>query len=96
MQKVTTHFEQIPVETVKKIAQELPRSATELPKPVSSDQREPESPNERWREVAQQVQMEQDPTKMIQLVDQLIATFDEENSRPSRNGRSAGSILPLA
>jgi hypothetical protein len=40
--------------------------------------------------------MEQDPTKMIQLVDQLIATFDEENSRPSRNGRSAGSILPLA
>ena len=96
MQKTKTHFEQVPVEAVKQIAQELHPSAAELPAPANTDRQALESPKERWREVAQQVQMEQDPNKMIQLVDQLIATFDEENSRASKSGRSNGPLAPQA
>jgi len=42
--------------------------------------------NEDWRELARQIQEEKDPQKMIELVQQLIATFDEEQLRKgSRN-----------
>ena len=36
------------------------------------------SPPEVWRELAQRVQVENDPTKMDELVQQLIAKIDEE------------------
>ena len=90
MQKSKTHFEQIPVETVKQIAEVLPAGDAALPepvRPVNTDQKAPES-KERW--------LEQDPTKMIQLVDQLIARFDEENARPSRNGGNGNAPAPQA
>jgi hypothetical protein len=73
-----TFFEQIPIETVKRIAKEFPENAigsdggnTEMPDEVRS-------PRESWREVAQKVQHERDPKRMIALVEQLIATLDEE------------------
>jgi len=34
-----------------------------------------------WRELARQVQKEKDPEKVFDLVEQLIAKFDEEKSR---------------
>jgi hypothetical protein len=90
MQKSKTHFEQIPVETVKKIAKDLPEN-----KAVERDSVEVETPREvtatqeDWRQLAQRVQQEMDPNKMIGLVEQLIATFDNEKASkslpPTRN-----------
>jgi len=36
-----------------------------------------------WRELAKRIQNESDPQKMIELVEQLLATFDEEKLRNS-------------
>jgi hypothetical protein len=74
-----TFFEQIPIETVKRIAKEFPEENTigsdggntEMPDEVRS-------PRESWREVAQKVQHERDPKRMIGLVEQLLAALDEE------------------
>ena len=83
MQAPKTHFEQIPVELVKEIAKELwendpvdHESKTVRTPPDGDGQ-----PQERWREVAQRVQEEQDPTKMIGLVQQLIVAIDKEQHR---------------
>ncbi|HYK48221.1 MAG: hypothetical protein DMG80_09155 [Acidobacteria bacterium] len=38
---------------------------------------------EDWRQLAQQIQEETDPEKMIELVRELIAKFDEEKLRKS-------------
>jgi hypothetical protein len=77
-----THFQQIPVETVKELAKPFP---VQNPVGNSSVSVEPQieitSPHERWREVAQKVQEERDPGRMVELVQQLIATFDEEELR---------------
>ena len=77
-----THFEQISVETVKKIATELPPT-NGAGNQSGSDETYTEfaSAPKGWREVAQQVQLEQDPTKMVDLVRQLIAEFDKEELR---------------
>jgi len=37
--------------------------------------------NEDWRELALRVQQETDPQKMIELVQQLVAKYDEEKAR---------------
>ena len=74
-----TFFEQIPIETVKRIAKEFPEENaigsdaenTEMPDEVSS-------PCESWREVAQEVQHERDPERITELVKQLIAMLDQE------------------
>ncbi|PYX28107.1 MAG: hypothetical protein DMG80_17265 [Acidobacteria bacterium] len=34
-----------------------------------------------WRELARQIQEENDPEKMIDLVQELIASFDKERAR---------------
>ena len=74
-----TFFEQIPIETVKRIAKEFPEENA-----IGSDGGNTEmldevrSPRERWREVAQKVQHERDPKRMIELVEQLIAALDQE------------------
>jgi hypothetical protein len=74
-----TFFEQIPIETVKRIAIEFPAEnvirsdggKTEMPDEVRS-------PHQGWREVAQKVEQERNPKRVIELVDQLIAALDEE------------------
>ena len=92
METPKTHFEQISVETVKKIATEFPENNT-----VGNDSESIKapskitSPQEGWREVAQKVQIEQDPQKMLGLIQQLIATFDEEQVSkrlPTRDTRN--------
>jgi hypothetical protein len=79
MRASKTHFEQIPVATVKKIAKELPKSS------VVPDEITP--PQENWRELAKQVQQEQDPKRMTELVTQLLAEFDAGNLR-----KGSGSV----
>jgi hypothetical protein len=39
---------------------------------------------EDWRDLARQIQEETDSTKIVYLVQQLIAKFDEQNARPPR------------
>jgi hypothetical protein len=96
MQTSKTYFEQIPVETVKKIAKELPEinaiESVETHGDVTAAR-------EHWRQLAQRVQQEEDPNRMIGLVEQLIATFDEEQARKSRlptrdNQSRSGSSEP--
>jgi hypothetical protein len=43
------------------------------------DRRIPADPN--WRELARRIQDETDPEKMIELIRELIAKFDEERLR---------------
>ena len=75
-----THFEQIPVETVKKIANELPET-----KVKALDERAPAQEN--WRELAKQIQEEQDSKKITELVTQLLAEFDKRDL-----GNRSGSV----
>jgi hypothetical protein len=86
MRASKTHFEQIPVETVKRIATELPETS------VVQAQDEITAPQERWREVAKQVQQETDPKKMTELVQQLLAEFDKRDL--SKGSRSVGAECP--
>jgi hypothetical protein len=97
MKASNTHFEQIPVETVKKIAQELPAVA-EIDDVTTETKDEVTLEPKRWREVAQKVQLESDPQKMMKLVEDLIAAFDEEEFCKSRKTSStdARNLGPAA
>jgi hypothetical protein len=88
MRTPKTHFEQIPVETVKKIATVFPKNnAIESDTVGSETQHGVTATQEDWRQLAHRVQREQDPNRMIGLVEKLIATFDEEQARKSRSPR---------
>jgi hypothetical protein len=83
MSPANTYFEQISVEMVKRIAKEFPN-------PTKADEVIAETPNqddmpqqERWREVAQKVQVENDPQKVTDLVEELLRSYDEEKRRKS-------------
>ena len=67
MRKSNTYFEQIPVETVKRIVEQLPENGISTQKD--------------WRELAERVQQEPDPNRMIDLVQQLITKLDQETLR---------------
>ena len=81
MEAAKTYFEQIPIETVKTIAKEFPdKSGIGSLSETTKTQDEVRPPRERWREIAEKVQQECDPQKMIVLVQQLIETLDQEKS----------------
>jgi hypothetical protein len=65
-------YEQIPVAVVKKMLGEPPQE---------------QGNGQDWRALAQLVQTETDSTKMIDLVQQMIEKFDEEEDR--KGSRSA-------
>ena len=46
----------------------------------------PEVTAPNWRELAQQIQEEKDPARMVKLAEQLIVTFDEETQRKNKRG----------
>ena len=83
--KSKTHFEQIPVETIKRIATELPETS------AVQAQDEITPPQEGWREVARQVVQEKDPEKLIELAQQLLAEFDK---RYRKGSSSVGTECP--
>jgi hypothetical protein len=84
METRKTHFEQIPVATVKKIAYEFPVSeiADHTPDVDVSNA-------ERWREVALRVQGETDSEKLLELVQELIEKYDEEKTKKKDVGQFA-------
>jgi hypothetical protein len=79
MREGKTHFEQIAVETVKRIATELPQRS-----PIENDgksleaQEEVMSSQKDWRQLAQQVLQEKDPIKTIELGQQLVEALEQE------------------
>ena len=82
MQEAKTYFEQIAVETVKKVATELPAAnATEKDGVGFEAQEEGTSSQGDWRQLAQRVQEEQDPGKMLGLVEQLITALDDDKKK---------------
>jgi hypothetical protein len=81
MQQSKTYFEQIAVETVKKIATELPETnATETNRVVFEMQDKGRSSQEDWRLLAQRIQEEQDPRKMLELVQQLLDALEDRKT----------------
>jgi hypothetical protein len=81
MQQSKTYFEQIAVETVKKIATELPETnATETNRVVFEMQDKGTSSQEDWRRLAQRIQEEQDPRKMLELVQQLLDALEDRKT----------------
>ena len=95
MRPAKTHFEQIPVETVLKITKKLPEPEDDLGGNDSvNETRDEVSPphDEGWRAVAQQIQHEQDPKRMGDLVQKLLTELDEQQLRKDGNiGRSRPS-----
>lgn len=79
-----TNFEQIPVDIVKKIAAvDPPVHEPENKKAPAGDT----TTQAGWRALAERVQQEEDPRKMMGLVQNLIAKLDEEEigkGRPHR------------
>jgi hypothetical protein len=51
-----------------------------------------------WRELARQARDEKDPKKMVELVQQLVAKFDEEEHqrRQSRPEPTSNRIAPFS
>ena len=84
MRELQTHFEQIPVERVKKIATEISDKDDNTQIPVGEKAQVASSPQETWRVLAERVQNERDPKKMIELVQQLIDTLEEKPPSMSR------------
>jgi len=41
-------------------------------------------PSRPWRDIAVQVSQEQDPSHLIELVDELLKCFDEDEARKKR------------
>jgi len=81
MRQSKTYFEQIAVETVKKIATELPETnATETNRVVFEMQDKGTSSQEDWRRLAQRIQEEQDPRKMLELVQQLLDVLEDRKT----------------
>jgi len=72
-----TYFEQIAVETVKKIATDGPKSCAIENDGVSIEAQDEITPNQKdWRRLAQLIQQEQDPERLTQLTEQLIAALE--------------------
>ncbi len=80
METRKTHFEQIPVSTAKKIAEEFSGNKTADRAPEAGV-----SPSEDWREIAKRVQAETDSGKMIELVQKLIEKYDETTTQKQAN-----------
>ena len=80
MKTEKTHFEQIPVATVKKIAHEFPVSeiADRMPDVDVST-------SENWREVALRIQGETDSEKVLDLAQELIEKYDEGKTQKCRS-----------
>ena len=82
------YFEQIAVETVKKIATDVPQQCVIENDGVSVEAQDEITPNQKdWRTLAQLIQQEQDPQRLTQLTEQLIAALEASSveRRPSQH-----------
>jgi hypothetical protein len=72
-----TYFEQVAVETVMKVATELPQRCAIENDGVSLETQDEITPNQKdWRRLAQLIQREQDSERLTQLTEQLIAALE--------------------
>jgi hypothetical protein len=71
----TTHFAQIPVAKVKEIAKPLLGDDSEQSMDAGVEKR---SSKLEWRELAQKIEHEKDPAKLVHLVQKMICLFDAE------------------
>lgn len=72
-----THFDQVAVETVMKIVTELPQRCAIENDVVCLETQDQITPNRKdWRRLAQLIQQEQDPERLTQLTEQLIAALE--------------------
>jgi hypothetical protein len=72
-----TYFKQIAVDTVKKIATDVPQRCAMENDGVSLEAQDEIMPNQKdWRRLAQLIQLEQDPERLTQLTEQLIAALE--------------------
>jgi hypothetical protein len=82
MRPAKTYFEQIPVEMVQKIATEFSQGEPmEKDSPGAQTRNQATTSGDDWRELAQKVQEEPDNTKMLGMVEELIAKLDEADRR---------------
>ena len=82
------NFEQVPVATVKKIAEEFTEfDSANNDTNVDRTNRAIATPGN-WRDAAQRVLQEEDPNRVVELVQHLIAKFDEERPLKPRTPRS--------
>jgi hypothetical protein len=89
MRTSKTHFAQISVEAVKKIATELPDSNPIKNDGVSSEtQDKVTSSHTGWRQLAQQVLQEPNPKRMLELAEELVSVLDDEKLRTSSPTRT--------
>ena len=99
-----TNFEQVPVAIVKQIIAEHPELMQQdgLVSEISGEDVELDyvkggtptlvdsaSPGEDWRELAQRIQSESDPTKLIGLVQELLTKLDQKQQRKSPESKNA-------
>ena len=73
-----TFFEQIPVETVRRIAKEFTEETIIGDGADKRKSGEARSGADSWREVAERVQHERDPKRMMELIADLITKLDQE------------------
>jgi hypothetical protein len=72
-----TYFEQVAVETVKKTATDVPQRCAIENDGVNLETQDEITPNQKdWRRLAQLIQQEQDPERLTQLTEQLIAALE--------------------
>jgi hypothetical protein len=84
MRASETHFAQISVEAVKKIATErLESNAMENDIVSSEPQNQVTSSQTDWRQLAQRVLQEPNPKKMLELAEQLGSVLDDEQLHTS-------------
>ena len=76
MQTSRTYFEQVPVETVKRIAQPFTDDGE-----VGAGGMSLESPEQDWRELAQLIQIETDHDKMMEMLQLMMEKFEGEKPR---------------
>jgi hypothetical protein len=84
MRASKTHFAQISVEAVKKIATErLESNAMENDIVSSEPQNQVTSSQTDWRQLAQRVLQEPNPKRMLELAEQLVSVLDDEQLHTS-------------
>lgn len=81
-----TYYEQVQVESVKKM---MEKSINPVEQTLASGNGLAEAGG--WRELAMRVQQETDSNKVLDLVEQLIARFDEERATPGQRVKKAKS-----
>ena len=85
-----TSFEQVPVEVVKTMVNDIRESSSdEAVEPIEGEGTGNETPPVNAATLVDEIQREQNPSRMIELVERLVAIFDEQRMPKATNLRMA-------